>query len=214
MGIAREAAEQIVKNKTVAKSIGATVKNLGDTVLAGITGNTRGLAQRCGERALKSNMTKQQIKKIGKEGMEKAATGVAKQVLELSGGKAAVKAYDGTVKKAMTGIAKKGLDPAAKKALEKTVKSNILDSHIAKNSLAYKVGDAIGGGIRDTARSLKHNKGIGTALQAGFTKNGQVRMDRVAGAAFGVGLAGRAVSGGGLYRDKYGRVNLPGIPFI
>lgn len=213
-GGALGAAEKIIKNKTVNKSIGTTVKNLGDQVLAGVTGNRRGLAQRCGERVLKSNMTKEQVKKMSKEGMEKAALGITKQAIEMGAGKGAIKAYKKDVGKAMKGIAKKGLDPSAQKALQNTVKSSILDNHLAKNSLGYKIGDAIGGGVRDTVRSLKGGNSISTALGAGFTKNGQVNMSRVAGAAFGAGVAGRAISGGGLYRDKYGRVNLPGVPFI
>ena len=56
------------------------------------------------------------------------------------------------------------------------------------------------------------------ALKAGFTKtvNGEskVRMDRVAGAAVSASAVGRVATGGGLYRDRYGRTNIPGLPFI
>ena len=30
----------------------------------------------------------------------------------------------------------------------------------------------------------------------------------------GLSMAGRVVTGGGIYRDKNGNVNLPGVPFI
>lgn len=36
----------------------------------------------------------------------------------------------------------------------------------------------------------------------------------VAGTAMAVGITGRVITGGGLYRDQYGNFNAPGIPFI
>lgn len=39
-------------------------------------------------------------------------------------------------------------------------------------------------------------------------------MGKIAGTTFSVGVAGRIATGGGLYKDKYGNTNLPGVPFI
>ena len=36
----------------------------------------------------------------------------------------------------------------------------------------------------------------------------------IAGTAVTLGVAGRIVSGGGLYKDKYGNTNIAGIPFV
>lgn len=46
--------------------------------------------------------------------------------------------------------------------------------------------------------------------------NGTRRLSKtkVAGTAAAVGVAGRVASGGGLYRDRYGNVNVPGVPFL
>lgn len=97
------------------------------------------------------------------------------------------------------------------------------------NSLPYKFGNSVGGGIRDSLKYYKKNKtdnfsqDLNKSLSHGFKKmvknekgemEEQLRVGRVAGAMFGVGVAGRVVTGGGLYRDKNGNTNLPGIPFI
>lgn len=102
---------------------------------------------------------------------------------------------------------------------------------------AYKAGaktaNFLGGGIRDTVTNMsksggkmKFDKAIKAAHSSKITdpklakalgKNvGDFRVDakKVAGTAIGVSMAGRVVTGGGLYKDKNGNTNIPGIPFI
>lgn len=91
-------------------------------------------------------------------------------------------------------------------------------------------------GITGTARAITGAQNVGKeikfgqALKQGHSKalldsNGkqvfkdgvaQTRLSKskIAGTAATVGVAGRVASGGGLYRDRYGNVNVPGVPFI
>ena len=84
------------------------------------------------------------------------------------------------------------------------------------NSVPYKFGDAVAGGIRDSAKYYRKNDTtIKDSLNVGFKNSkGELRPERIAGAAFGIGVAGRVVSGGGLYKDRNGNTNIPGVPFI
>ena len=70
----------------------------------------------------------------------------------------------------------------------------------------------------DYMRTPKANRSIMNSVKAGHMKtvNGQnvLDMKKVAGTAATIGVAGRVATGGGLYRDRYGNVNVPGLPFI
>lgn len=189
--------------------IAKTVINFGEDVMAGVSGNTKRYAATLGKRALKSNMSTQQLR----AGMANALKGDA------------AKKYQNSINKAAANLMKqnKGMTlQAAKNALHKTDFTGIGDQLLVnahKNSqLGYKLGDALGGGFRDSFKTLKNGKGLSNALKAGFTKqvNGQtqIRAGRVAGAVATASIASRVASGGGLYRDRYGRVNVPGVPFI
>lgn len=99
-----------------------------------------------------------------------------------------------------------------------------------QSSKAFKTGanttKFLAGGIKDSIKNSKGNKdgikGVGNAIKKAHsvTKkvNGKnvtsVSAKKVAGTTIGIGLAGRVVTGGGLYKDKNGNTNLPGIPFI
>ena len=52
------------------------------------------------------------------------------------------------------------------------------------------------------------------AIKKGHMTGDKVDMKKVAGTYVAASVAGRVATGGGLYRDKDGNVNLPGIPFI
>lgn len=81
-------------------------------------------------------------------------------------------------------------------------------------------------GIADSARvymnTPKSGRSAMQAIKQGHmitkTINGeqvaQLSMGKVAGTAATVGVAGRVATGGGLYRDRYGNINVPGLPFI
>ena len=134
---------------------------------------------------------------------------------------------------------KKGLGVVAREgkmrggAFGSGIEDKLIGKQLAKRSLGYQVGDMIGGGVRSAMRSRRGGHDIKTALSSGFTKkvggeitslgNGkfkrvggesQINLGRVAGAAFGVSAVGRIATGGGMYRDRYGRINVPGVPFI
>lgn len=117
-----------------------------------------------------------------------------------------------------------------------------VDKATAKTSRAYKVGknttNFLAGGIRDTignmskveagGKGMKFGEALATAHKSVVKDakgkaiinktTGKAEMKynagKIAGTFAGVSMAGRVVTGGGLYRDKNGNVNLPGIPFI
>ena len=88
------------------------------------------------------------------------------------------------------------------------------------NSIGAKAGNFIGSGTRSSIDAYKqmgqNDKSILKAIQQGHKKadGPGYDMKKIAGTAVGVGVAGRIATGGGLYRDRYGNVNVPGVPFI
>lgn len=134
-------------------------------------------------------------------------------------------------------FAKKGLEAekiyGSKKGIEDALK-------LTKDTTGYKIGNFVGGGIRDSIKDYSKAKEIYEAAKktkkteealeklkpsiVEAVKNGHSTIDSkgnrkydvkaIAGTAFTAGVAGRVVTGGGLYRDRYGNVNVPGIPFI
>ena len=71
------------------------------------------------------------------------------------------------------------------------------------------------GGITDTYKGTKAGDGFWNSLEAAHkNKDGSYRWDRIAGTYAAASIGSRVLSGGGLYKDKYGNTNLPGIPFI
>lgn len=175
--------------------IARTALKFGEDVINGMTGNTSSYVKKVEQKALKSNMTRAQIK----AGVENTLKASGKEILN--------KRYNAVNSKKVSNKVKN-------KALDK-----VIGNAVAKNKLGYQIGDMVGGGFRDASRVFKSTKDMKQAVAAGFTTKGKdgkrvANIGRIAGAGFGVSVAGRVVSGGGLYRDRYGRVNAPGIPFI
>ena len=211
-------------------SVANKVINVGKDVVYGMRGDYAGFTKEFGKKVLKSNMTEAQIKDMTKKGFEAVSSSAANKKIIRDAAAAALgeklgdpvkkKMIDTTVKLGKKGLGEKQVYNIMKGGgWGQGVSDKMIGNALAKNNMAFKIGDAIGGGVRDTIRSKKMGHDFKTALNAGFTKAGengvrQLRMDRVAGAAFGVGVASRVVTGGGLYRDRYGRVNAPGVPFI
>ena len=89
-----------------------------------------------------------------------------------------------------------------------------------KPNAAQSAGNWAGGGIRESIKSYKkmgdNEKSIIGAIKDGHKNADKTGYDmgKIAGTAFTVGVAGRIASGGGLYKDRYGNTNLPGVPFI
>lgn len=108
----------------------------------------------------------------------------------------------------------------SKKAMSKMGKEA---SEALSKSLAYKNGVRVSKGLfsngvtKGTAQTIRNmNKGVKftEAITKAHTVNGKLSASRIAGTAATIGVAGRIATGGGLYRDRYGNFNLPGIPFI
>ena len=174
-------------------------------------------------------MTEAQIKDMAKKGFETVSSSATNKKIIRDAAAAALGEIGDPVKQKMIDTtAKLGKKSLSKQQINNIMKGGgwgqgvsdrMIGNALAKNNMAFKIGDAIGGGVRDTIRSRKMGHDFKTALNAGFTKAGedgirQIRYDRVAGAAFGASVVGRVATGGGLYRDRYGRVNAPGVPFI
>ena len=205
----------------VLNCLAVTAKNIGQDVINGMHGDIGSFTKQYGERILKSNMTKQQIKEAGERGVRQAIKAAAKKDL---GEEAFNKIMNGQVSKVEKNLMKKGLGVVAKEAKMRGgafgfgIEDKLIGRQLAKQNLGYQIGDMIGGGVRSAMRSKKGGHDIQTALASGFTRKvggeSQIDLGRVAGAAFGVSVAGRIATGGGTYRDRYGRINVPGVPFI
>ena len=72
----------------------------------------------------------------------------------------------------------------------------------------------ISGSASHYMQTPKANRSVMNTIKAGHMTNGNLDIKKVAGTAATVGVAGRVATGGGLYRDRYGNVNVPGLPFI
>lgn len=220
----------------ILNGLAMTAKNVGQDVMNGMRGDIASFTKQYGERVLKSNMTEQQIKEAGTRATRNVIKNAVKKDL---GAETFNNVMNKQVKKVEGNLLRKGLDVSgvANKMtggqFGSGIEDKLLGKQLAKKSLGYQFGDMVGGGIRSTLHSKNAGHDIKTALNSGFTKKvggeikdigggrmkrvggtSQINMSRVAGAAFGVGAVGRIATGGGLYRDRYGRVNMPGVPFI
>lgn len=110
--------------------------------------------------------------------------------------KASFEALDATGKAAAKQVLNSSSAQMGKKVAEKALKSNMT------------------GGIANTIHKMDGGANFKKALKASHMTNGKMDYKKVAGTAATVGIAGRVATGGGLYRDRYGKVNIPGLPFI
>lgn len=129
----------------------------------------------------------------------------------------------GKVLRATAGVMS-DIDPKSTRKFLKNTGSN--HAAMMSSSAAYRTGrktsQFLGSGIKGTAKAMKKGDSLGDALMKGHstvrTVDGKavrgLSAKKVAGTATAVGLGGRALTGGGLYRDRYGNVNVPGVPFI
>ena len=71
------------------------------------------------------------------------------------------------------------------------------------------------GGIGDTYKGVRDGGNFWDALESAHTNDdGSLRWGRVAGTYAAAAVGSRIISGGGLYKDRYGNSNIPGVPFI
>ncbi len=81
-------------------------------------------------------------------------------------------------------------------------------------TIGNRLGDAFGGGIKDTITGLKAGQGFSQSLSNAYMDGDKLRMGRVAGTFVGASAAARFATGGGLYKDRNGSTNIIGLPFI
>lgn len=96
----------------------------------------------------------------------------------------------------------------------------ILESNKAINKIGKFVMGEADTGIRGTLGALSEGKGIGDALKSAYGTGGELKgikdlnWKAAAGTYVGAAAAGRILTGGGIYRDSTGNVNVPVVPFI
>ena len=70
-------------------------------------------------------------------------------------------------------------------------------------------------GIRGAVKGLAKGDDFGKAIKNAYTTaEGGLNYSAIAGTYIGGSLVGRVATGGGVYRDSTGNVNVPGIPFL
>ena len=89
----------------------------------------------------------------------------------------------------------------------------------SRSTFGARLGDNLVGGYRDTVKGMKGKDlsiaNVKTAANTAFrNKDGSMNVGRMAGAVVTAGVVGRVATGGGLYRDRNGSFNVPGIPLI
>lgn len=83
-----------------------------------------------------------------------------------------------------------------------------------KITTGHKVGNFLGGGIRDTHANMKKGQKFGEALSNAHKTDGKLSGKKVLGTYMAGSAVARVATGGGLTKDKNGNTNIIGIPFI
>lgn len=86
----------------------------------------------------------------------------------------------------------------------------ILRSNKAINFLAGEANT----GFRGVLNGLADNKKLGNAVKDAYMTGNDFNYKAIAGSYIGGSIAGRVVTGGGLYKDRNGNNNLIGVPFV
>ena len=90
-----------------------------------------------------------------------------------------------------------------------------LKSNEGINSVYEFFMGASDSGIRGTLNNMANGDNFGQAIKSAYTTaEGGLNYKAIAGTYIGGSLIGRAATGGGLYRDQTGNVNMPGVPFL
>lgn len=71
-------------------------------------------------------------------------------------------------------------------------------------------------GIHGAVRGMRNGEGFQNSVKKAFTKadDSTLAWGTIAGSYIGASAGYRALSGGGVYRDKNGNTNLIGVPFV
>lgn len=153
--------------------------------------------------SMSTNMTPRQAKVLKNFGKSK---GNAAKAVDQSLNYVAGTAYHGNRLARPTAGYRNSFAPVGRSLREKGIQNP---------TLGNRLGDALGGGFKDTYASVKNGRDVSRALTDAYTTaDGKLRMDRVAGTFVAGTAAARVMTGGGLYKDKNGNPNLIGLPFI
>ncbi len=109
----------------------------------------------------------------------------------------------GAIKMSVNKIASNQTKSQLKFAKKGVIKASLNNVPGVQNpTLANKVGDAVWGGVRDTAEGIKSGQSVSQALATGYMNGDKLKLDRVAGTFVGASAAARVATGGGLYKDR------------
>ena len=171
---------------------------------------------------MKSNMTKGQVQRLSKalNKTDDAAKAVSKSQAYMKNTRNAVvntiKQTANNSPEAQRVLKMKNampLNPARKANLVGFGKTDRI-AGIQNATLMNRVGDAVGGGFKDTYTGLKSGRGLARSLSDAYMDGDKLRGGRAIGTFMAASAAGRIATGGGLYKDRNGSTNIIGVPFI
>jgi hypothetical protein len=170
---------------------------------------------------ISSNMTPKQakfLKNFGKNNAGDAAKAVSRsQAYAKNTKQAAANAFKqmgrDDLAKNVTNLKGMPITQAQKSARLNGVKVDRV-AGIKDPTFGNRLGDAFGGGVKDTYTGIKAGQSFSQALSGAYMNGDKLRMDRVAGTFVGASAAARLATGGGLYKDRNGSTNIIGLPFI
>ena len=113
----------------------------------------------------------------------------------------------------------KGIDDGAE------IANKALEGHLRSNKAINSIGKFVLGGTDDGIRGFaknmsKEGTSFSDAAKSAYTKiskdgkSKSLNYKAIAGTYVGASLAGRVLTGGGIYKDKNGNNNVPIIPFM
>ena len=111
------------------------------------------------------------------------------------------------------------LDKSSRKAAQKELESSAgkMGAKVGNKAMNNTMTTGIAKTIYNMDGGMKFKQAIRSAHSiADDTVQGGTRLSKrkIAGTVATASIAGRVATGGGLYRDRYGNVNVPGVPFI
>lgn len=114
---------------------------------------------------------------------------------------------------------REALDANSRKAAQQVLNSSAgqFGAKVGKKAMNNTMTTGIAKTIHNMDGGMKFKQALRSAHSiADDTVQGGTRISKrkVAGTMATASVAGRVATGGGLYRDRYGNINIPGLPFI
>ena len=111
------------------------------------------------------------------------------------------------------------LDKSSRKAAQQVLESSAgkMGAKVGNKAMNNTMTTGIAKTIHNMDGGMKFKQALRSAHSiADDTVQGGTRISKrkVAGTMATASVAGRVATGGGLYRDRYGNINIPGLPFI